>query len=123
MMKERGRIELLWRTEKYRVLWYSHRTYDEIRERLKGDPSYKEIEKLIIQALKYEPKKNNIINSADHMWGYFKNEATSDEKKHYKKLKQEFKSGTRPASDLRDYLRELAQRYESEYLLESPILQ
>ncbi|MCU5746255.1 YbgA family protein [Staphylococcus sp. SQ8-PEA] len=122
-MKERGRIEVLWRTEKYRVLWHSHRMYDEIRELLKQDPSYKKVEQYIIKALNYTPKSNNVINSADHMWGYFKDAATTEEKEQYLSLKSKYKQQQVDSDELRLYLKALAQKYDVKYLLESRILQ
>ena len=39
---------------------------------LKGDPSLKEVQNEIANALAITPTKGSIINAYDHMWGYFK---------------------------------------------------
>ena len=79
-MKERGRIEQLWREEKYRVLLHSQKQYDAIREKLKNQTSYEEIRMMIEHAITIDPSQGSVINAYDHMWGYFKKLATDEEK-------------------------------------------
>ena len=67
-MKERGKIEKLWSEEKYHVLLHHQHAYDNIRDMLKGDPSLKEVQNEIANALAITPTKGSIINAYDHMW-------------------------------------------------------
>ncbi|MDU4450309.1 MAG: type II DNA modification enzyme, partial [Staphylococcus lugdunensis] len=42
-MKTRGKIEQLWRQEKYHVMMHSHQHYNHIRAMLKSTPPYAEV--------------------------------------------------------------------------------
>ena len=77
-MKERGKIEKLWSEEKYHVLLHHQHAYDNIRDMLKGDPSLKEVQNEIANALAITPTKGSIINAYDHM-GIFQKVATDEE--------------------------------------------
>lgn len=121
-MKERGYIELLWREEKYRVLTHSKQHYDEIRELLKQGPSYETVEEKINEALKIKPTTGSIVNAYDHMWGYFKNSATTDEKEQYLTLKRQFQDNQIEVTQLQQFLKKLAYQYEVQYLIESTAL-
>ncbi|MCI2774879.1 YbgA family protein [Staphylococcus petrasii] len=122
-MKERGYIEKLWREEKYHVLLHSQQSYNEIRELLKSSPSLQEVQLKIEEALSCEPTKGTVINAYDHMWGYFKNNATEAEKEQSKNLKNDFQNDVVTKNQLLTFLKELAQKYNVTYLLESRILQ
>ncbi|MCJ1655684.1 YbgA family protein [Staphylococcus sp. NRL 16/872] len=121
-MKERGYIEKLWREEKYHVLLHSQQYYNEIRELLKSSPSLQEVQLKIEEALRMNPTKGTIINAYDHMWGYFKNDATEEEKEKSKTLKNEFQNETITKIELLTFLKDLAQKYNVTYLLESHVL-
>ncbi|PNZ30378.1 type II DNA modification enzyme [Staphylococcus petrasii] len=122
-MKERGYIEKLWREEKYHVLLHSQQSYNEIRELLKSSPSLQEVQLKIEEALSCEPTKGTVINAYDHMWGYFKNNATEAEKEQSKNLKNDFQNDVVTKNQLLTFLKELAQKYNVTYLLESRVLQ
>ncbi|PNZ68216.1 DUF1722 domain-containing protein [Staphylococcus croceilyticus] len=122
-MKERGYIEKLWREEKYHVLLHSQQSYNEIRELLKSSPSLQEVQLKIEEALSCKPTKGTVINAYDHMWGYFKNNATKAEKEQSKTLKNDFQSDLITKNELLTFLKELAQQYNVTYLLESRVLQ
>ncbi|MDT3959870.1 YbgA family protein [Staphylococcus kloosii] len=121
-MKARGYIERLWRTEKYRVLVHSKQHYDEIRELIKQDPSYTTVKDKINEALKITPTTGSMINAYDHMWGYFKNKATPNEKEQYLTLKQQFQDNQIDASQIQQFLKNMADAYEVQYLIESTAL-
>jgi uncharacterized protein YbgA (DUF1722 family) len=122
IMKERGYIERLWREEKYRVLAHSKQQYDEIRELLKNNPSYKTVEEKINEALTIKPTTGSIVNAYEHMWGYFKKEATADEKEQYLILKQRFQENQIALKEWQQFLKKLAYQYEVQYLINSTAL-
>ena len=72
-MKERGKIEKLWREEKYRVLFHDQNSYHSIRTLLKSPTTLDEVEEHIANALTITLTKGSVINAFEHMWGYFKN--------------------------------------------------
>lgn len=121
-MKSRSEIEKLWRYEKYNVMMHSQKAYLDIRESLKGNLSYEALEFKIKTAKKTEPTKGSIMNTFDHMWGYFKKIATNEEKAQYIKHKEQFQSNHISAHELMQFIHQLAVKYEQTYLLESTIL-
>lgn len=121
-MKERGYIERLWREEKYRVLAHSKQHYDEIRELLKQGPSYTMVKDKIDEALIITPTIGSTINAFDHMWGYFKNKATANEKEQYLTLKRQFQNKQIDASLIQQFLKNMAEEYEVQYLINSTAL-
>lgn len=114
---DQKKTEILWREEKYNVMFYSQNHYNAIRQAMKNKASYKEISALIEQALSLTPTEGSMRNACQHMWGYFKKVATEEEKKQYEQLIQ-----TTDFSELLTLLKGLAEKYEVTYLLESRVL-
>ena len=114
---DQKKTEVLWREEKYNVMFYSQNHYNAIRQAMKNKASYEEVSALIEQALSLPPSEGSMRNACQHMWGYFKKVASEEEKKQYGQLMQ-----TTNFSELLSFLRRLAEKYEVTYLLESRIL-
>ncbi|MGE6358055.1 YbgA family protein [Staphylococcus capitis] len=121
-MKERGKIEKLWREEKYRVLLHDQNAYNIIRALLKESPSLEEVQFQINEAINHSPTTGSIINAYEHMWGYFKNIATENEKHKALMLKDDFMNHQIELDTLLSYLSQLANKYDIKYLQESTIL-
>lgn len=121
-MKERGKIEKLWREEKYRVLLHVQNAYNKIRALLKESPSLEEVQFQINEAINHSPTTGSIINAYEHMWGYFKNIATDNEKHKALMLKDDFMNHQIELDALLSYLSQLANKYDIKYLQESTIL-
>lgn len=109
--------ELLWREEKYRVMFHSQKHYNLTRQAMRDRRDYDEIAQLIAEALLCEPTAGSMQNATQHMWGYFKKLATDEEKIHYLALldAQNF-------NDVLYFLKQLSMKYEVRYLIESRIL-
>ncbi len=121
-MKQRGMIEQLWAEEKYKVMMHSQKHYNLIREELKKGISMEVLETLIDDALKITPEPGAVINTADHMWGYFKKICTNAEKNEYLHLKEAYKKESIPAEKMLAFIRKSADKYEVEYLQKSTVL-
>ena len=121
-MKERGKIEKLWREEKYRVLLHDQNAYNIIRALLKESPSLEEVQFQINEAINHSPTTGSIINAYEHMWGYFKNIATENEKHKALMLKDDFMNHQIELDTLLSYLSQLANKYDIKYLQESTVL-
>ncbi|MBW4836265.1 MAG: YbgA family protein [Staphylococcaceae bacterium] len=121
-MKERGKIEKLWREEKYRVLLHNQNAYNKIRALLKESPSLEEVQFQINEAINHSPTTGSIINAYEHMWGYFKNIATENEKHKALMLKDDFMNHQIELDTLLSYLSQLANKYDIKYLQESTVL-
>lgn len=113
---EKKQAETLWREEKYHVMLHSQYHYNTIRTAMK-EANYTIVPSLISEALNVPPTTGSQRNAIMHMWGYFKKQATTEEKSTYQQLLQ--------ANDfdaLLQLLKHLATKYEVKYLLESRVL-
>lgn len=121
-MKGNKQAELLWAKHKYEVMWHSQNHYLAIRERLKQEVDINDIQSLIDEALVIKPTKGSIVNTFDHLWGYFKKICEIDEKKQYIALKENFINEKEAASVLIEFIQKLTIRYKVDYLLNSSLL-
>ncbi|MEK4698136.1 YbgA family protein [Solibacillus sp. FSL R7-0668] len=113
---DKKQVEILWREEKYHVMFHSQYHYNTIRIAMKN-ARYADIQPLISEALRVPPTLGSQRNAIMHMWGYFKKYAIAEEKTAYEQLLQ--------ADDfdgLLKLLKTLAEKYKVTYLLESRIL-
>ncbi|MEG0748469.1 MAG: UV DNA damage repair endonuclease UvsE [Carnobacterium sp.] len=119
--KKISHLEKEWARYKYNILEHDPNRYQEIRSLLKGKEGYPVIEfyALIDQALTIEPSQGTQINAASHVWGYFKDEATENEKKKYASYIESLKKGTYSIKAVKNLLLKMAVKYESDYLLNS----
>ncbi|MER2106118.1 MAG: YbgA family protein [Solibacillus sp.] len=109
--------EFLWREEKYRVMFYSQRHYNLIRQAMRDQMPHEEIKQLITEALTCTPTSGSMQNACQHMWGYFKKFATAKEKQHFLQLQE-----ARNFQQVLHFLKKLADDYEVTYLIESRLL-
>lgn len=109
--------EILWREEKYNVMFHSQKHYTIIRQAMREQQPYEEIKQLITEALTHSPTAGSMQNACQHMWGYFKKLSTAEERAHYTTLieQQDFQQ-------LLHLLKQLAEQYNVTYLLESRVL-
>lgn len=114
---DQKRTDQLWREEKYNVMYHSQNHYNAIRQAMKNKPSYDEVVQLISEALSQTPTEGSRRNACQHMWGYFKKYATTEEKMHSEKLMK-----TSNFAELLVFIKALAEKYEVKYLLESRVL-
>lgn len=110
-------LEKEWGKYKYAILEKSPAIYQEIRTLLNDKSRYpvREFYYLIETALADSTLNPGFIqNTASHVWGYFKKQATPAERRQYERnLSKES-----PAA-LKRHLLKLATKYEVEYLLQS----
>ncbi|MFC2333120.1 MAG: YbgA family protein, partial [Haemophilus seminalis] len=80
-MDQKHQCQVLWAKNKYLVLSHSSNLYKEIREYLKQDQvEVSHVEDLIQQALALPENRGQVSNAFQHIWGYFKMQATPEEK-------------------------------------------
>ena len=65
---DQKKTEILWREEKYNVMFYSQNHYNAIRQAMKNKASYEEISALVKQALSLTPTEGSMRNACQHMW-------------------------------------------------------
>ena len=115
--------EELWAKNKYYVLSKSHKTYLEIREYLKEN----EVDVLYLQdkiqkARDMEESTKDFSNAILHVWGYFKKEASENEKQGLFDMLEEYMDGKKSQTSVIDYINALLEKYPNKYLQESTLL-
>ncbi|MBO0436314.1 YbgA family protein [Vagococcus fluvialis] len=111
-------FQVSWAQHKYWMMSHSQQVYNQIRELAKGNKwnqEKNETYKTLLKDLETtEPTEKTLRNAYQHIWGYFKKEATSKEIYTYTEL---IKKSPLERNELEVFLKELAKKYEKEYLL------
>ena len=115
--------EEIWAKNKYYVLSKSHKIYLEIREYLKEN----EVDVLYLQdkiqkARDMEESTKDFSNAILHVWGYFKKEASENEKQGLFDMLEEYMDGKKSQTSVIDYINALLEKYPNKYLQESTLL-
>lgn len=114
--------EKLWATQKYLVLSKSQKIYNDVREYLKSDDVDIEILKNKISlALNLKEDKSQILNSLEHIWGYFKKQAKLNVKNKFFFLLSEYKLSKINNIEIFCFLEQLLIMYPNEYLQNSSV--
>ncbi|WP_207696028.1 hypothetical protein DOK67_0000612 [Enterococcus sp. DIV0212c] len=112
-----------WATLKYLILSKSQKDYRAIRKLFADNRWNEEKEQAfrfyLQHALAAPLKKGNVLNAYQHIWGYFKTKATEAEREKYNALIASFSV---EQDELLPFLKELAIKYQEQYLLHSKIL-
>lgn len=113
-------IEKEWARYKYIVLEKSHQNYLEIRELLKDkDKNFTlRFYQLIDQAI-LNDSETGFINASEHVWGYFKNDATIKEKHKFKNLLDTYSNQMKKKQHIKHFLFRLSKKYNKGYLIDS----
>ena len=115
--------EELWAKNKYYVLSKSHKTYLEIREYLKEEEvDILSLNEKIQKARDMEESKKDFSNAILHVWGYFKKEASENEKQGLFDMLEEYMDGKKSQTSVIDYINALLEKYPNKYLQESTLL-
>jgi len=114
-------LENEWAKYKYSVLERSHKNYVEIRKILKDKEKYPAIlfYNMIELTLENEITIGGAVNTAQHVWGYFKKIATKNEHDVFLKRITQLKDGNIQIHTVKNYLLKLTVKYQEKYLLES----
>ncbi|MEX1377465.1 MAG: UV DNA damage repair endonuclease UvsE [Eubacteriales bacterium] len=119
--KQIKHLEKEWAKYKYYVLGKDPKAYLEIRELLKDKKAYPadEFYKIVEDAINAQSMIKNEINAAQHVFGYFKREASFIEKRRILGSIEKYKNGKTKLENLKKSLYKLAEKYDNEYLLNS----
>ena len=114
-------LEKEWGRYKYAILEKSAADYQAIRTLLKEKSAYpvQEFYRIVEDALARETQLGGAENAARHVWGYFKNKATSKELKAFEKSMENYRNGTGSLATVKRQLFKLAMKYEEKYLIQS----
>lgn len=113
--------ERLWARYKYDVMAKSLTIYQAIRELLK-DKENTDFEAFItyLETAESLPEDiGNEINAGQHIWGYFKAQATDRERNKFKRNQVCLQEQEISVAQFRRYLKQLLQKYPNSYLTNS----
>lgn len=121
---ENGTIKELeeeWSRYKYVVLERSQKIYQSIRLLLKDKNAYPVIQfyRLIEAAIDQIPSNNSALNAASHVWGYVKKEVKEKEKTKFKRLSEAVAKEESELKRLKNFLKQMMEKYDQHYVLES----
>lgn len=112
-----------WSALKYLILSKSQSDYRAIRKLFTDDKwdeaKERAFRSYLQHALAEPPKKGNLLNAYQHVWGYFKNKASETERQKYEELLETFSVDH---DTLLPFLKELTLKYQEQYLLQSKLL-
>jgi UV DNA damage endonuclease len=112
-------LEEEWARYKYCILERSPEIYENIRELLCDKSSYPALRmyRMIEEAFNVRIAAGNAVNAARHVWGYFEDKASENEKKRFERLLTKFNSGEASLKSVKNNLLLLAEKYDDQYLL------
>ena len=120
---QRALCQQLWARNKYLVLSYSSNIYNEIRQYLKNEEvELSLVQEMIDRACQIPEHRGQVCNAFQHIWGYFKKQASLDERKDYMLLLDRYRFGQVSKQDLIAKTRNLLERYPNAYLQHSTFL-
>lgn len=114
-------LESEWAKYKYTVLERSPAIYQNIRTLLRDKQTDRSVAfyRMIERALETEPTVGRSVAAAEHVWGYFKRDATPLEAKRFSQRRTLCLRGEIPPQRLKTELYRLAVQYQEPYLLNS----
>ena len=120
---QRALCQQLWARNKYLVLSYSSNIYNEIRQYLKNEEvELSLVQEMIDRACQIPEHRGQVCNAFQNIWGYFKKQASLDERKDYMLLLDRYRFGQVSKQDLIAKTRNLLERYPNAYLQHSTLL-
>jgi len=120
---QRALCQQLWARNKYLVLSHSSNIYNEIRQYLKNEQvEVSHVQELIDRACQIPEHRGQVCNAFQHIWGYFKKQASLNERQDYMLLLDSYRFGQASKEDLITKTRDLLYRYPNTYLQHSTLL-
>ena len=120
---QKSQCQQLWARNKDLVLSHSSNIYNEIRQYLKNEQvELSLVQEMIDRACQIPEHRGQVCNAFQHIWGYFKKQATDAERKDYMLLLDRYRFGQASKEDLIAKTRDLLDRYPNTYLQHSTLL-
>ena len=120
---QRALCQQLWARNKSLVLSHSSNIYNEIRQYLKNEEvEVSHVQELIDHACQIPEHRGQVCNAFQHIWGYFKKQASLNERQDYMLLLDRYRFGQASKEDLITKTRDLLDRYPNTYLQHSTLL-
>ena len=113
---QRALCQQLWAENKYLVLSHSSNILKQEVVELS------QVQEMIDRACQIPEHRGQVCNAFQHIWGYFKKQASLDERKDYMLLLDRYRFGQASKEDLISRTRDLLERYPNAYLQDSTLL-
>ena len=108
-------IEKQWAKYKYLLMERNYKYYKECSSLVKENCSIQEFYEYTDEIINFDVDDGSFINTAEHVWGYVKNNASDKELTHFKKLLLD----VHQKEKVKLYLKKLCDKYNAEYMLNS----
>jgi UV DNA damage endonuclease len=108
-------IEKQWAKYKYVLMERNYKYYKACSKLVKENCSIEEFYEYTDEVISIDVESGSFINTAEHVWGYVKNDVSEKEKNHFDKLLLDIEHKNK----VKLYLKKLCDKYNSEYMLES----
>ncbi|MGH4138146.1 UV DNA damage repair endonuclease UvsE [Clostridium sp.] len=108
-------VERQWAKYKYLLMEINYKYYKECSRMVKEKCSIQYFYEYIDEIMNLGVEDGSFINTAEHVWGYVKNNATDREQMHFKKLLLDMEHKEK----VKLYLKKLCDKYSAEYILSS----
>jgi UV DNA damage endonuclease len=93
----------------------NYKYYKACSKLVKENCSIEEFYEYTDEVISIDVESGSFINTAEHVWGYVKNDVSEKEKNHFDKLLLDIEHKNK----VKLYLKKLCDKYNSEYMLES----
>jgi len=108
-------IEKQWAKYKYLLMERNYNYYKHCSKMVKENCSVEEFYMYTDEIINFDVETGSFINTAEHVWGYVKNDVTDKEKNHFNKLLLDLEHKDK----VKLYLKKLCDKYNSEYMINS----
>lgn len=108
-------VEKQWAKYKYLLMERNYKYYKECSRLVKENCSVQEFYEYTDEIMNNDVEDGSFVNTAEHVWGYIKNNATDKEQTHFKKLLIDLEHKEK----VKIYLKKLCDKYNAEYMLSS----
>jgi len=108
-------IEKQWSKYKYLLMERNYKYYKECSRLVKENCSIQEFYEYIDEIMNLDVEDGSFINTAEHIWGYVKNNASEKEQMHFKKILSDMENKEK----VKIYLKKLCDKYNAEYMIDS----
>lgn len=114
-------LEQEWSRYKYTVLEHDANCYQTIRRLLKEKATYPVVDfyEQVQRAMEREVDAGSGSNALQHVWGYFKDQASAKEKTAFMKALAGYRAGTVSINAVKGHLKRMTEKYEEPYLRQS----
>jgi UV DNA damage endonuclease len=108
-------IERQWAKYKYLLMERNYKYYKECSRLVKENCSIQQFYEYIDEIMNLDVEDGSFINTAEHVWGYIKNNASEKEQMHFKKILSDMGNKEK----VKIYLKKLCDKYNAEYMIDS----